>query len=112
MSRGDRERELLDEACGGRRPGDDLCGQARCCEGAGRDRPDRRDRAAQRFCALLDDAARRAASHCTIAAIGPVTARALASAGLPANVVAQSATAAGLVEELALAIAARHGEGT
>jgi uroporphyrinogen III methyltransferase/synthase len=63
--------------------------------------------AAQRFCALLDDAARRDAARCTIAAIGPVTARALAAAGLPAHVVAQSATAAGLVEELALAIAAR-----
>jgi len=63
--------------------------------------------AAQRFSALLDAAARSAAERCTIAAIGPVTARALASAGLPAQVVAQSATAAGVVEELALAIAAR-----
>jgi uroporphyrinogen III methyltransferase / synthase len=68
--------------------------------------------AARRFCALLDPAAREAAARCTVAAIGPVTARALASAGLPAQVVAQSATAAGLVEELALAIAARQGEET
>jgi len=66
--------------------------------------------AARRFAALLDESARAAALRCMIAAIGPVTARALAAAGLPAQVVAQSATAAGLVEELALAIAARHGE--
>jgi uroporphyrinogen III methyltransferase/synthase len=66
--------------------------------------------AAQRFAALLDEDARAAALRCTIAAIGPVTARALAAAGLPAQVVAQSATAAGLVEELALAVAARLGE--
>ncbi len=63
--------------------------------------------AARRFCALLDAPARDAAARCTVAAIGPVTARALAAAGLPAQVVAQSATAAGLVEELALAMAAR-----
>ncbi|HKA13624.1 MAG TPA: uroporphyrinogen-III C-methyltransferase, partial [Myxococcota bacterium] len=68
--------------------------------------------AARRFCALLDPAARAAAARCTVAAIGPVTARALASEGLPAQVVAQSATAAGLVEELALAIAARRGDAT
>ena len=68
--------------------------------------------AAQRFCALLDQSARAAALRCTVAAIGPVTARALAAAGLPAQVVAQSATAAGLVEELALAIAARSGDET
>jgi uroporphyrinogen-III synthase len=63
--------------------------------------------AARRFCALLDAGAREAAARCTVAAIGPVTARALAAAGLPAQVVAHSATAAGLVEELALAMAAR-----
>jgi uroporphyrinogen III methyltransferase/synthase len=63
--------------------------------------------AAQRFCALLDAPARAAAARCTIAAIGPVTARALASAGLPAHVVARSATASALVEELALALATR-----
>jgi len=68
--------------------------------------------AARRLCALLDAPARRAAERCTVAAIGPVTARALASEGLPAQVVAQSATAAGLVEELALAMAARQGEST
>jgi uroporphyrinogen III methyltransferase/synthase len=63
--------------------------------------------AARRFCALLDAGAREAAARCTVAAIGPVTARALAAAGLPAQVVAHSATAAGLVEELALAMATR-----
>ena len=68
--------------------------------------------AARRFWEALDPVARSAAERCTIAAIGPVTARALASVGLPAQVVAQSATAAGLVEELALAMAARQGEGT
>jgi uroporphyrinogen-III synthase len=68
--------------------------------------------AVRRFCAALDADARAAAERCTIAAIGPVTARALASAGLPAHVVAQSAAAARLVEELALALAARQGEGT
>ena len=67
--------------------------------------------AVRRFGALLDEAARSAAARCIVAAIGPVTARALASVGLPAQVVAQSATAAGLVEELALAIATRAGEG-
>ncbi|MGH7337647.1 MAG: uroporphyrinogen-III synthase, partial [Myxococcota bacterium] len=67
---------------------------------------------AKRFSEALDQAARSAATKCLIAAIGPVTARALASVGLSAQVVAQSATAAGLVEELALAMAARRGEGT
>jgi uroporphyrinogen III methyltransferase/synthase len=68
--------------------------------------------AAKRFAEALDPAARSAATKCLIAAIGPVTARALATAGLPAQVVAQSATAASLVEQLALAFAARNGEGT
>jgi len=66
--------------------------------------------AARRFCAELDAPARAAATRCTVAAIGPVTARALAAEGLPAHVVAQSATAAGLVEEIALALATREGE--
>jgi uroporphyrinogen-III synthase len=42
-----------------------------------------------------------------VAAIGPVTARALADEGLPARVVASSASAAALVEELARALAER-----
>jgi uroporphyrinogen III methyltransferase/synthase len=63
--------------------------------------------AAQRFCALLDSRSREAAARSVVAAIGPVTARALAAAGLPAQVVARSATASGLVAELALAMAAR-----
>jgi uroporphyrinogen-III synthase len=65
--------------------------------------------------ALLRAARRRARSaalRCTVAAIGRSRPARLAAAGLPAQVVAQSATAAGLVEELALAIAARHGEET
>jgi uroporphyrinogen-III synthase len=63
--------------------------------------------AARRFGALLDADAHAAARRCIVAAIGPVTARALAEIGLPAQVVAQSATASGLVAELALAMAAR-----
>jgi uroporphyrinogen III methyltransferase / synthase len=66
--------------------------------------------AAKRFCALLDADARAAAARCAVAAIGPVTARALAAAGLPANVVASSATAAALVAELANALAAREAD--
>jgi uroporphyrinogen III methyltransferase/synthase len=63
--------------------------------------------AARRFCAELDPTARAAAERCMVAAIGRVTALALAAEGLPAQVVAQSATAAALVEEIALAFAAR-----
>jgi uroporphyrinogen III methyltransferase/synthase len=66
--------------------------------------------AARRFCALLDAPARAGAARATVAAIGPVTARALAELGLPAQVVAGSATAAGLVEELAHAMAGRANE--
>jgi uroporphyrinogen III methyltransferase/synthase len=62
--------------------------------------------AVRRFRALLDDAALAAARSCRIAAIGPLTARALDDAGLPAGIVARSATAAGLVEELAADLAA------
>jgi len=53
------------------------------------------------FAALLDEEARGAARRCTVAAIGPVTAEALAEVGLPADVVAERADAAGLVEALA-----------
>jgi uroporphyrinogen III methyltransferase/synthase len=56
--------------------------------------------AARRFVDLLDAPAREAAARCTVAAIGPVTARTLESVGLPADVVAETSTAAGLVESL------------
>ncbi len=62
--------------------------------------------AARRFAALLDAPARAAAARRVVAAIGPLTARALADAGLPPTVVARSATAEGLVEELAAALGA------
>lgn len=57
--------------------------------------------AARYFAALLDEDAREAARRCTVAAIGPVTAEALAGLGLPADVVAARADAAELVEALA-----------
>jgi uroporphyrinogen III methyltransferase/synthase len=65
--------------------------------------------AAHRFVELLDPAAREAAARCTVAAIGPVTARALADTGLPPHVVARASTAAGLVAELERALADRVG---
>ncbi len=69
--------------------------------------------AARRFVDLLDAPARNAAARCTVAAIGPVTARTLESVGLPADVVATQSTAAGLVEALtgALGDAPRESEG-
>ena len=57
--------------------------------------------AARHFAALLDEGAREAARRCTVAAIGPVTAEALAGLGLPADVVAARAEAAELVQALA-----------
>ena len=57
--------------------------------------------AARRFAELLEPPAREAATRCTVAAIGPLTARALHEVGLPADVVARDATASGLVEALA-----------
>jgi len=66
----------------------------------------------RRFTELLDAPAREAAARCTVAAIGPVTARALADAGLAPAVVAATATARALVGELAAAMAAaRASEG-
>jgi len=55
----------------------------------------------RRFVDLLDAPAHEAAARCTVAAIGPVTARALADAGLAPTVVAASATASALVDALA-----------
>ena len=60
--------------------------------------------AVRHFAALLDEESREAARRCTLAAIGPVTAEALAKQGLPADVVA--ARAAG--EELVAALAAHR----
>jgi len=61
--------------------------------------------AARRFAELLDAPAREAAARCTVAAIGPVTARTLDDVGLPADVVARAATAADLVAALERALA-------
>jgi uroporphyrinogen III methyltransferase/synthase len=61
--------------------------------------------AARRFADLLDAPAQAAAARCTVAAIGPVTARTLEGVGLPADVVAETSTAAGLVEALTRTLA-------
>jgi uroporphyrinogen III methyltransferase/synthase len=57
--------------------------------------------AVRHFAALLDAPAREAARRCTVAAIGPVTAEALAQQGLPADVVAARAEGPELVAALA-----------
>ena len=57
--------------------------------------------AVRHFTALLDGPARAAAERCTVAAIGPVTAEALAAAGLPPDVVAARAEGSELVAALA-----------
>jgi uroporphyrinogen III methyltransferase/synthase len=57
--------------------------------------------AVRHFAALLDGEARAAAGRCTVAAIGAVTAEALAKAGLPADVVATRAEGPELVAALA-----------
>ena len=54
--------------------------------------------AARRFRELLDDDALAAARRCRVAAIGPVTAKALREVGLPPDVVAPQSGVAGLVE--------------
>ena len=60
--------------------------------------------AVRAFAVLLDDAARRAAERCTIAAIGRTTAEALRVAGLHVDAVAESAGVAPLVEALVAAL--------
>jgi uroporphyrinogen III methyltransferase/synthase len=57
--------------------------------------------AARNFAALLDAEAREAAGRCTVAAIGPVTAEALAQRGLPPDVVSPRAEGEALVAALA-----------
>jgi uroporphyrinogen-III synthase len=57
--------------------------------------------AVRHFAALLDGEARAAAGRCTVAAIGATTAEACASAGLPADVVADRAEGSELVAALA-----------
>lgn len=59
----------------------------------------------RRFRALLDAPSLAAARRCCVAAIGPVTARALADAGLPADVVAARPDAHELVEAIAACVA-------
>ena len=55
----------------------------------------------RRFAELLDEPSLAAAQRCAIAAIGPVTARALASVGLPANVIPERSEGEALVLALA-----------
>jgi uroporphyrinogen III methyltransferase/synthase len=59
------------------------------------------------FFAALDEPARAATRRCVVAAIGPVTAGALAEIGRPADVVAEASGASALVEALVRARAAR-----
>jgi uroporphyrinogen III methyltransferase/synthase len=67
--------------------------------------------AAARFAELLDDAARAAARHCVIAAIGSTTAGALRERGLPPDVVPTEAGARALATALADWFAAGGGKG-
>jgi uroporphyrinogen III methyltransferase/synthase len=62
--------------------------------------------AVRHFVALLDAPARQALRRSVIAALGPVTAQALASAGLPADVIASSPQPRALVDALAARLAA------
>ncbi len=64
--------------------------------------------AVRHFAALLDAPAREAARRCVVAAIGSVTAEALAAEGLPADVIAAAAHTRGLVEALASWLAGRE----
>jgi uroporphyrinogen III methyltransferase/synthase len=61
------------------------------------------------FAARLDDRTRAAAGRCIIAAIGPVTAEALRSAGLAPDVVAERASMPDLVAALAARMAGAEG---
>ena len=63
---------------------------------------------AQRFDSLLDETARRAASRCLVAAIGPATVEALRRAGLDVDVMPERSGAAELVEALARRVAAER----
>jgi uroporphyrinogen III methyltransferase/synthase len=65
----------------------------------------------RRFRESLDDAAFEAAGRCCVAAIGPVTARALERVGLPPDVMALQAGALALVDAIASAMAARGESG-
>jgi len=66
--------------------------------------------AVRAFVGLLDGPSRAAAEGCVVAAIGPVTAAALAEAGLPAAVVPARAEAEALVEALERHAATDPGE--
>ena len=66
---------------------------------------------AKRFAALLDDASREAARRCMLAAIGPVTAGAMARLGLEADVVSERSGSRELVAALAEHVAALRGAG-
>ncbi|TDJ17307.1 MAG: uroporphyrinogen-III C-methyltransferase [Deltaproteobacteria bacterium] len=63
--------------------------------------------AVRNFMSLLDGAARRAASNCLVAAIGPTTAEALRKEGLAPDVVPERASAADLVAALIEACGAK-----
>ena len=63
------------------------------------------------FDALLDASARAAATRCTIAAIGPLTAAALCKVGLPPDITPEQATARELVEALAAHVAGETDSG-
>jgi len=63
------------------------------------------------FDALLDAPARAAATRCTIAAIGPLTAAALCKVGLPPDITPEQATARELVEALAAHVAGETDSG-
>jgi uroporphyrinogen III methyltransferase/synthase len=63
------------------------------------------------FVALLDDESRAAAGRCLVAAIGPVTAKALRKEGLAPDVVPERASAPALVEALAEAFGPAGGGG-
>jgi uroporphyrinogen III methyltransferase/synthase len=64
------------------------------------------------FLGVLDEAARRAARRCVVAALGPVTAQTLGEAGLAPDVVAERAEASALVDALGDALRRRAGPGT